>query len=52
MGKKARSIRITVRLHPHEMQALSMLARDEGAKNLSAFVRGLPKNSPKNIEAA
>lgn len=52
----ARSQLLTVRLHSHEMQALFSLAKNEGAKNLSDFVRKLPdnffKNSKQNNQAA
>jgi len=46
--RTARSHLLTVRLHSHEMQALFSLAKDEGAKNLSDFVRRLPDNFFKN----
>ena len=41
--KFARPELLTVRLYPSEMQALSTLAKNEGAKNLSDFVRRLPE---------
>ena len=41
--KVAREQLLTVRLYDSEMQALSRLAKTEGAKNLSDFVRKLPE---------
>ena len=44
--KFAREQLLTVRLYDAEMQALSTLAKSEGAKNLSDFVRKLPEKFP------
>ena len=44
--KIAREQLLTVRLYDSEMKALSTLAKNEGAKNLSDFVRKLPENFP------
>lgn len=44
--KFAREQLLTVRLYGSEMQSLSELAKNEGAKNLSDFVRKLPEKFP------